>query len=451
VTAENAQLSKPNNYDAEQAVLAAMILDKNIVDDALATIDASAFYRPAHRRIFSAIAELNAERIPVDHLTLADRLDARGDLDKIGGKAYIVELADNSFAIANWESHVRIIKNDALLRELIDAANHIKSLGASSTDNAASVVEEAEKLLFKVTNKRISTTFRPLPELLDEANDILDFMASNKTNLFGVPTGFDDLDDKLGGFRGGDLIVLAARPSVGKTSLAQNIVVNAAKSGASVAFFSLEMPAVQLVQRLLASEAKIDNFKMRMGRLSEADAAEIIETSNSLHTCDIAIDDSPGLTIMELRAKARRQLRNIDKNKGLLVIDYLQLMSSHSAQMRDRYVEVGEISRGLKILAKEMDIPVLALSQLSRAVESRQDKRPQLSDLRESGSIEQDADVVMFIDRSLSPEEAASPNRPDLGSAKLIIGKNRNGPTGTVDLSFTPEFTSFRSLAKDAY
>ncbi|MCL2756807.1 MAG: replicative DNA helicase [Coriobacteriia bacterium] len=446
---QTSSFTPPHNIDAEQAVLAAMILDKDIVEEALATINGDAFYRAAHQKIFAAIAELNADHTPVDQLTLADKLDARGELAQIGGKAYILDLASNSFALANWATHAQIVRNDALLRELITAAHRIMSLGSSSTDDAPAVVEEAERLLFEVTNKRISSTFKGIGPLMSESIDILERMSTNKSHLFGVPTGFRDLDSLLGGMRGGDLLILAARPGVGKTSLALNIAINAAKEGTTIAFFSLEMPSVQLTQRILASEARIDNHKMRTGNLRESDFHEIIQASERLHKCDFSIDDSPGLSILELRAKARRQLRHAEKGKGLIIVDYLQLMNSPTSMIRDRYVEVGEISRGLKMLAKELDIPILAVAQLSRSVESRGDKRPQLSDLRESGSIEQDADVVMFIDRSFTQEEAANPKRPNLGVARLIIGKNRNGAIRDIELAFTPEYTIFGDLYKE--
>ncbi|MDR2493287.1 MAG: replicative DNA helicase [Coriobacteriales bacterium] len=437
----------PHNVDAEQAVLAAMLLDKAIVEEALAQIDAGAFFRAAHQKIFAAIAELNQDGTPVDQLTLADKLEARGELGQIGGKAYILELANNSFAIANWESHAKIIKNDALLRDLVYAADHIKSLGVTDTDNAMGVVEEAEKLIFDVTNKRISSNFRDVVSVSHEVMDVIEMMARNKTHLFGVPSGFRALDDRLGGMRGGDLIILAARPGVGKTSFALNMITNAARAGTSVAFFSLEMPAVQLVMRILSAEAMIDNFKLKTGNVSETEVHEIIKTIDRLGKCQIAIDDSMGITILELRAKARRQLRNAEKNKGIVVVDYLQLVSSRGPRVSERHLEVAEITRGLKSLAKDLDVPVLALSQLSRAAEMRADKRPLLSDLRESGSIEQDADVVLFIERTLRKDDAPNKDAADPGIAKLIIAKNRNGSTAQIDLKFIPEFTSFRDMA----
>jgi replicative DNA helicase len=267
--------------------------------------------------------------------------------------------------------------------------------------------------------------------------------------LFGVSTGFTDLDEKLGGLRAGDLLILAARTSVGKTAFALNLAVNAAKAGATVAFFSLEMPSQQVVQRMLSSEANIDSWRMRRGLLQQADFQALVQAQNDLGSLDFYIDDSPAMTVLQLRAKARRQLRNIKDGKGLIVIDYLQLMQpAKTGRERQRYLEVGEISRGLKILAKELGVPILALSQLARGVEQRENKRPMLSDLRESGSIEQDADVVLFLDRSKTPEEAMEKDRPELGTANIIIGKNRNGALGTVETVFIPEVTSFRNMYK---
>lgn len=435
----------PYNIDAEQAALAAMILDSEVVVEASAALSPSDFFQPAHRIIFSAIQELVEKRTPVDHLTLADRLDAMGKLQEIGGKEYILTLGDKSYALANWASHVDIIKNDSLLRDLIDAAVHIKALGESSRDDADTVIEEAEKLLFDATDKRISSNFRPLKDLVVETLDILDDMAANKGKVFGVPSGFKELDNLLSGFREGDLIVLAARTSIGKTALALNIAANAAKAGNTVAFFSLEMPWLQVVQRLLASEANIELSKMRKGFLDQADFQALVNAQNNLGNLNFFIDDTASLTVMELRAKARRLMRDAERGKGLIVVDYLQLMQPpKSFRQKDRYLEVGEISSGLKILAKELGVPVLALSQLSRDIEKRGGYRPMLSDLRESGSIEQDADVVMFLDRSKTPEEALEKNRPELGTANIIIGKNRNGPLGTAETVFTAGTTTFR-------
>ncbi|MDR2106105.1 MAG: replicative DNA helicase [Coriobacteriales bacterium] len=436
----------PNNFDAEQAVLAAMILDSDIVDEVLARIDSEVFYRPAHQKIFEAMVELSQRHIPIDQLSLAERLEARGELKEVGDKPYIIELANNDYALFNWEHHVDIIKREALLRDLINAARAILSLGFSNTDDTSEVVEEAEKLIFNVTNRKIDSTFVPIKNLLHEAVAVLETMATNESHLLGVPTGFTDLDRLLAGMRGGDFIVLAARPGVGKTSLALNMAINAAQAGATVAFFSLEMPAVQLTQRILSSEASVEAKKMRSGSLASSDWPNIIETCSALNDHEFYIDDTPGLSLTELRAKARRQLHNA--KQGLIVVDYLQLMQDKGRSQQDRWVAVGEISRGLKILAKELNVPILALSQLSRAVEARGNKRPQLSDLRESGNIEQDADVVMFIDRVVSEKETGD-DRPSVGMAKLIIGKNRNGPTLDIDLHYDADYTRFRSFYRE--
>ena len=436
----------PYNLDAEQAALAAMILDAEVAEEAVVAVQAEDFFKPAHRLIFTAIHELVEQRTPVDHLTLADKLDAMGKLKDAGGKEYILELGEKSHALANWSSHIDIIKNDSLLRDLIDAAVHIKALSESSTDDADAVVEEAEKLLLDATEKRVSSGFRLLKDLMVENMQIMDDMAANKGKVSGVPTGFNDLDKLLNGFRGGDLIVLAARTSIGKTALALNIAVNAAKTGATVAFFSLEMPWLEVVQRILSSEANVNSSHIRTANMSEAESRAVLDAQNfSLGDLKIYIDDTPAMTVMELRARARRLLRGATEGKALIIVDYLQLMQpSRSLREQQRYLQVGEVSRGLKVLAKELGVPVLALAQLHRNVEQREKKRPMLSDLRESGSIEQDADVVLFLDRSKTPEEAEEKDRPALNAANIIIGKNRNGPIGNVETVFSPETTTFR-------
>jgi replicative DNA helicase len=433
---------QPQNIDAERAVLAAMILNSDVVDEVIARIEVRDFYRPAHQKIFSAMVELSERHIPIDQLSLAERLEARGEIKEVGDKAYIIELASNDYALYNWEHHVEIIKREALLRDLIRAARDIQALGYSDTDDAKAVVEEAEKLLFDITNKRISSTFRSINDLLTESYSMLEEMAKQESHFFGVPTGFIELDKLLAGLRGGDLLVLAARPGVGKTSFALNLAINAAQAGTTVAFFTLEMSATQLTQRILSSEALVDAHKMRSGDLSPSDWKNIADTCSPLSQYEFYIDDTTDLSLTELRAKARRQLQGV--KQGFIVIDYLQLMQSKGKGHQDRWVAVGEISRGLKILAKELKVPILTLSQLSRAVESREDKRPQLSDLRESGNIEQDADVVMFIDRTVSEKERGTVERPEAGMAKLIIGKNRHGETRTIDLVFDKAHTRFQ-------
>ncbi len=440
----------PQDIDAEKAVLAAMLLgsDAEVVEGAMMKLSADEFYRPAHRKIFEAMEELYNRGVPIDQLSLADRLKSRGELDAIGGKAYIVELGNNMYALANWSHHADIVKREAMLRSLIGASVRITALGYDAPDDLDEVVETSEKLLFEVTNRRVSTNFKKIDSLVVETFNELQELASTKTKYRGVRTGFNDLDDLFGGLRGGDLVILAARPSVGKTALALNIASRAAQLGTSVAFFSLEMSANQLIQRILSTETRVNSKKMQTGQMSAQDWTELVSVSDRLSKLNLWVDDTPSASILEVRAKARRQLRHVEPNKGLIIVDYLQLMQPQNQRTESRQVEIAEISRGLKILAKEMDMPIIALSQLSRAVESRQGKRPILSDLRESGAIEQDADIVMFLDRSLSKEEGDQEDRPQWGTADVIVAKHRNGPIGTISLAFQTDCTRFDNLRR---
>ena len=335
------------------------------------------------------------------------------------------------------------------MRDLIRASASITALAYDAPDDLGVVVEEAEKTLFNVTEQRVSSAFTGIDTLLVDAFEEIQEIAAQDGGIAGVASGFKDVDDLFHGFRGGDLVILAARPGVGKTSFALNLATNAAKLGATVAFLSLEMSGSQLVQRILCAEARVGLANVRSGKLQDSDWSAIVEASSKLSNLKMYIDDTPALSILELRAKARRELRNAEK--GLIIVDYLQLMQPPKARADgNRAVEVGEISRGLKVLAKEMDMPVIALSQLSRAVEMRGKKRPMLSDLRESGSIEQDADIVAFIDRSMDEIEAESEDRPDLGTAQLIVAKHRNGPTRDIPLAFNAEFTRFMDFIDDS-
>lgn len=432
----------PSNVEAEKSVLAACMLNEEAVDEIASSLSPENFYRPAHRLIFEGIANLAGRHIPIDQISLADRLAAEGQLEAAGGRPYLVELANNTLSLTNWKSHSEIVRRASLQRDLIYASTNINALAYDAPDDASQTIEEAERMLFSVTQKRVGSSFTKVSDLLSTVFDQIDELARHKDELAGVGTGFKDVDDLFWGWRGGDLLILAARPAVGKTSFALNVAVNAAKHGASVALFSLEMSATQLVQRILCSEARVNLSKLRTGSLTDADWAPILSATDSLSKLDLWIDDTPGLSLLEMRAKARRQLR--DKERGLIIVDYLQLMQPAKAR-RDgnRSVEVAEISRGLKVLAKELDVPILSLSQLSRAVEMRGNKRPMLSDLRESGSIEQDADIVMFIDRSTDEAEAEQDGRPPLGTADLIVAKHRNGATRDIRLSFAAEYTKF--------
>ena len=432
----------PNKIEAEKSFLAACMLNPDAVDEIATKLVPENFFRPAHQLIYAGILELNTRHIPIDQISLADRLAAEGQLEAVGGRPYLVELANNTLALTNWKNHTEIVKRNSVLRDLVYASTNINALAYDAPDDTNEVIEDAEKMLFEVTQKRVSSSFQNITDLLTQAFDEIDELVNNKNQMAGTPTGFTDVDKLFWGLRGGDLLILAARPGVGKTSFALNVATNAAKAGAAVALFSLEMGANQLVQRILCAEARVNLGQLRAGNLQEGDWNAIMNAAATLSGLELYIDDTPGLSLLEMRAKARRQLR--DKKKGLIIVDYLQLMQPPSNR-RDgnRAVEVAEISRGLKVLAKEMDMPLLALSQLSRAVEMRGSKRPMLSDLRESGSIEQDADIVMFIDRSMDEMEAETDGRPDWGTAELIVAKHRNGATRDITLSFNPEYTKF--------
>ncbi len=439
----------PSNIEAEKSVLAACMLNPEAIDEIASALVPESFFRPAHRLIFEGMLDLNTRHIPIDQISLAERLTAEGQLEAVGGHAYLIELANNTLALTNWKTHTEIVRRTSVQRDLVYASVNINALAYDAPDDTNEVIEEAEKILLDVTEKRVSSTFQSIDDLLAQAFDEIDELANNRARMAGVPTGFADVDKLFWGLRSGDLLILAARPGVGKTSFALNLATNAAKLGASVAAFSLEMSANQLVQRVLCAEARVNLGRLRQGDLSEGDWNSIMNAASTLSGLDLYIDDTPGLTLLEMRAKARRQLHG--KKQGLIIVDYLQLMQP-STNRRDsnRTVEVAEISRGLKMLAKELEVPVLALSQLSRAVEMRGSKRPQLSDLRESGSIEQDADIVMFIDRSMDEEEAESNKRPDLGTAELIVAKHRNGAIRDITLSFTPEYTKFTNFIDES-
>ncbi len=453
----------PHNVEAEQALLGSMFLSMEAVETALSTVRLEDFYRPTHQKIFSAIEYLHGRAVPIDQLSVADRLEAAGDLEAIGGKAYLLDVTSAVPTAANAVRYAEIVQRTSMLRDLIDAGNHILALGYEAPDDMKAVVEESERMLFQVTNKRVSSNFKGMEELLATSFKQLEELFERQEHITGVPTGFDDMDKLLAGMHRGDLLILAARPAVGKTALALNIAVNAAKAGTSVALFSLEMSSEQLIQRLLCSEARINSQDIRTGRIKDGDWASIHRAMGHLAELDFQVDDTPSISILEVRAKARRQLR--DKENGLVIVDYMQLMQPQNRRSENRQTEIAEISRGLKILSKELNVPVLALSQLSRAVEQRAGKRPQLSDLRESGAIEQDADVVMFIDRNTDPggtedqgsyepgygdTSADTYRRPPKGTADIIVAKHRNGPTGQVRLKFMENYTKFVNYTNKA-
>lgn len=433
----------PFDIEAERSVLAACVLSKDALSEIMTKLVPGDFYRQSHQIIYKAILDLNLKRLPVDIISLSDFLKGEGQLESVGGYGYLLDLTDNTYALTSWLNHTDIVKRASVLRDIIYASTKINALAYDAPSDLNQVVEEVEKTLFEATERRISSDFITIRDLLVQTMLNVEEMKNQHKSTMGIATGFADVDKLFGGFKGGDLIILAARPGVGKTSFALNLAVNAAHLGATVAFLSLEMSNLQLTQRILCSESRVDLGAFRSGKIGEQDMSALAQAAEKLGKLNLYIDDTPSLSILELRAKVRREMRDV--KQGLIVVDYLQLMQGTGIR-RDgnRSVEVAEISRGLKILAKEMDMPIIALSQLSRAIEQRgTSKRPMLSDLRESGAIEQDADIVMFIDRSMDEMEAESSKRPPLGTANLIVAKHRNGPTAEITLSFTARSTKF--------
>lgn len=437
----------PQNIEAEQCVLGSLLLDRDAVIKIADLISADDFYEDKHRVIYQAILKLYDERSSIDILTVSNKLSEGVSLENAGGMSYLTTLVNSVPSAAHIVHYAQIVRRKGTLRRLIGSATEIVSLGYQEDMNLEVILDQAEQKLFSVSQKSMKQNFVPINEILHETFDRIDELHREKGKLRGVPTGFTDLDSKLGGLQKSDLVILAARPSMGKTSLALDMVRHVAMDEKrAVAVFSLEMSKDQLVDRLLSAEADVDLWKMRTGKLSDMgpdnDFERIGHALGRLSEAQIFIDDSGSLNIMELRTKARRLQTEHDLD--LIVVDYLQLMQGHSTD--NRVQEVSEISRSLKLLAKELDVPVLALSQLSRAVEQRGgDKRPQLSDLRESGSIEQDADVVMFIYRD-EMYTGADSKKPHI--AEILVKKHRNGPTGDVELFFDGEKTSFKNLAK---
>ncbi|MBW2678066.1 MAG: replicative DNA helicase, partial [Deltaproteobacteria bacterium] len=415
--------------------------------DVLETLISEDFYRSAHAKMFAAITELFEKNEPVDLVTLANILKEKGQLDEVGGATYLAKLVDTAPLAVNAQHYARIIRDKASLRQLIERSNEIATRCFEDSGDVDDVIDFAEKAIFEIAGNKNKKSFYPLSQIIGQNIDALEERQGNKTLVTGVSTGFSRLDNLTSGFQNSDLIILAARPSMGKTALALNIARNAAiDANTPVVVFSIEMSKEQLSMRMLCSEARIDSSRLRSGFFSREDWVSLTNAAEVLSDAEIYIDDSPDLSAMAIRAKARRL--KMDKNIGLVIIDYLQLMKGRaSAERRD--LEISEISRSLKALAKELDIPVVALSQLNRKLEERHDKRPQLSDLRESGALEQDADVVAFIyrDEVYNKDE----NNPNKGIAELLLKKQRNGPTGEVKLAFISTYTRFEDLADDKY
>ncbi len=439
----------PYSAEAEISVLGGMLIDPDAVAKVVELVDDSMFYREGHRRLFRAMARLFERGDVVDVVTVSEELKKTGELEETGGHGYLAELLDAVPTAANIEYHARLVREKALLRRLIDASSRIiRDVYEQGERVVEEVLDQAEQRIFQVAQSHEREGFVWIKEILWPTFEHIERLQQTESGITGIPTGFHDLDRMTTGLQDGDLCIVAARPAMGKTSLVLNIAQNAAiGEERDVAIFSLEMSKEQLVQRFLCSEARVDAQKLRRGRLTPEQYQRLAAAAGHLNTAPIWIDDSPGSTVLEMRAKARRL--KAETNLDLLVIDYMQLMSG-GRRTESRVQEVSEISRGLKALARELQVPVVALSQLSRAPEQRTDRRPQLSDLRESGSIEQDADVVMFLYR---PEYYFGSTDKDgnniEGKTELIIGKQRNGPTGVVNLYFHKEYTRFDSAAPE--
>ena len=436
-------LVPPQNLEAEESVLGAMLLSENAIGSVTEILDASHFYRGSHGTIFLACLELWKKGEPVDAITLVNELEERGALESVGGSARIAELAALVPATANVDHYARIVKEAATLRALIQAGQEISRLGRERVGETTELVDRAEQIVFELAQQRVSGDFDHIGPLLTESFERITKLYEAGVDVTGVPSGFRELDRLTSGFQPGNLVILAARPSMGKSALGLCIAANlGVRESTPVALFTLEMSKAEVTQRLMCSEAKVESNRVRSGKLAQEDWPRLTAACDKLMKAPIWVDDTGSITMMELRSKARR-LKSRAPDLGLIIVDYLQLMTS-GGTVENRVQEVSQISRNLKVLARDLDVPILALSQLSRAVEQRHDKRPILSDLRESGSIEQDADLVLFVyrDEYYNGEESDSQ-----GVAELILAKHRNGPTDAVKLSFLKRYAKFADLA----
>ena len=431
---------QPNDTIAEQAVLGSMLVDKDAVISAVEILKADDFYREDNKEIYAAMFELYSLGKHIDIITLNEQLVLRGTLEKVGGTEYIAMLIDNMPTSSNIDSYVKIVEEKSIIRKLIKAANNILKLGYAQTEEVDSLIEKAEKDIFDIMQNRNSKGYASMKEILVTTFDQIEEMFHNKNKVSGLETGFVDLDAKISGLNKSDLLIVAARPAMGKSAFVLNIASFVAmKLKVPTMVFSLEMSKEQMANRILCSESEVDSMKVRNADLTSEDWLKLGEASGKLSEMPLYIDDTPGLSSAELRAKCRKA--KLEKNIGLVIIDYLQLMESKN-KSPSRQQEISEISRSLKILAKELSVPVIALSQLSRATESRVDHRPMLSDLRESGAIEQDADIVMFLHR----EDYYNAETEKKNVAEVIIAKNRSGSTGTVELAWLGQYTKFANL-----
>ena len=433
----------PQNIEAEQSILGSVLLENHAINAAQEIINPNDFYNEAHRRIFSVIAELADKNEPVDLITLSNALKDRKLLDSVGGTAYLASLVDNVPSAANISNYAKIVKEKAILRGLIGSATEIINSCYETGSDVDQVLDKAEHRIFEISENKIRTSFYPIKNIVRESFKAIEDLFTRKELITGVPTGFHKIDDMTSGLQNSDLIIIAGRPSMGKTAFALNIAQHAAlETQTPVAIFSLEMSKEQLAFRMLSSEAKVDSGRIRKGYLGETDWPKLTTAAGRLSEASLYIDDTPAITVLEMKAKSRRL--KAESGLGLIIVDYIQLMRASTYQ-NSREQEISEISRSLKALAKELKVPVIALSQLNRKVEDRPNRRPQMADLRESGAIEQDADVIAFIYRDEVYNK--SDDNPDKGVAEIIIGKQRNGPTGSVKLAFLDKFTTFENLA----
>ena len=432
----------PSNIEAERSILGAILLDNAVCNQAIELLRREDFFLDSHRRIFDKMIALTERLMPIDLITLSDELRRLGEFEQIGGATYIASLIDGVPRTDTIEPYAKLVKQKSMLRKLISASQQIVSLAFEEEDDADVIIDKAEHLIFEIAEDRVRQGFQYIGDVAHRRLEQIEQMAGRPEMITGVPTGFTDFDRMTSGLQRQELVVIAARPSMGKTALALNMAQYAAKNGNVVGIFSLEMSAEQLVSRLLCSEARVDAHRLRTGYLNREEWARLADALRRLCETKVYIDDSAAVSVMEMRAKCRRL--KAEHGLDMLIIDYLQLMAGRG-RIESRQQEVSQISRDLKGLAKELDVPVVALSQLSRAPEQRSEHKPQLSDLRESGAIEQDSDVVCFIYR----EELYNPTDENQGMAELIIGKQRNGPTGMVQLAFLKEFTRFENMWRE--
>jgi replicative DNA helicase len=435
----------PQNLEAEQSVLGGILIENFSMNKVMEVLKPDDFYRDSHRKIYKALIDLSERDEPADLITLTNELRNNDHLDSIGGASYIASLIDSVPTAANIEYYAKIVKEKAILRKLIQTSTEIITQSYEDRGDVEGFLDEAERAIFDISENRVRPSFYPIRDIVKESFKILERLYEKKELVTGIPSGFKDLDRMTAGFQPSDLIIVAGRPSMGKTAFCLNLAQNAAiQRKIPTAIFSLEMSKEQLGIRMLCSEAHVEGTKLRSGFLSESDWPRLTIAAGNLSDAPIYIDDTAALTILELRAKARR-LKIEHGGLGMVIVDYLQLMKGRT-RVESRQQEISEISRSLKALAKELNIPVIAVSQLSRKTEERTGNRPQLSDLRESGAIEQDADLILFIYRDEVYNR--SEDNPNKGRAEIIIGKQRNGPTGKVELSFQDKFTTFKELYK---